>query len=233
MDSPFGLFKKKEEKKELEEKEVQDLNKLKPADDILSSPEEVAALKPPEPEELTRPEEATKLEELPKPPEEIPPPTEVPTPKVPEFSVPSEAKIKEEIPFDETPLVNLHNRIVNDLRDVKEKMKEITKTSKEFTLDSPEIVDLLDLYVDAKKKFENFIDEINKMNLERITSRKSVAAVYKFRACKKLADLKKQIKKIDEICKKAGFIPMKVHEILHSKAEDLVNSLLKEKKKRK
>lgn len=231
MDSPFGLFKKKEEKK-LEEKEVEDLNKLKPADDILSSPEEVAALKPPEPTELTKSEEATKLEELPKPPEEIPPPEEVPKPAE-EILPPVEVERKEEIPFDETPLVDLHNRIVNDLRDVKEKFKEITKASKELTLDSPEIVDLLDLYVDAKKKFEGFIDEINRMNLERITSRKSVAAVYKFRACKKLADLKKQIKRIDEICKKAGFIPMKVHEILHSKAEDLVNSLLKEKKKKK
>ena len=74
MDSPFSLFKKKEEKKELEEREVQDLNKLKPMDDILPPPEEMTAPKQPEPVELMKPEEAPKLEELPKPSEEILPP---------------------------------------------------------------------------------------------------------------------------------------------------------------
>ena len=218
MDSPFGLFKKKEESKELERKEMEDLNQLK----TMEAPEEL----PPLPESEIAPPEVPKEEEkVPEVKEE-----KVELPEVSEEIQPAPVEIEKEVTFDELPWKELCNRIEEELKSIRSSLRGIDKIT-QLTLDSPELVDLLDLYVASKNKFQSFIDEINRMDLSRLSSKKSMAAIYKFRACKTLADMKKQIRKIDSICKKAGFIPTKIHEIIQAKAEDLVNSFLRESKK--
>ena len=68
------------------------------------------------------------------------------------------------------------------------------------------------------------------MDLTALASKRTFAAIYKFRACKGLSEIKRQIRKIENLCKKAGFIPTKVHDILESRAEDLVNGFLEKSK---
>ena len=256
---PFGLFKKKEEPKDitsqelgtgtqlLERKEMEDLSKLgelkepqlETSSETLYKPpaESVEAPTPaPEPSPSLEVKEEEKLEEKPEilevkeefelPKEET---EKLEIPEAPRVSI--EEEKKEEITFEELPLKELCDKINEELKSIKKRFKAIGKTDG-LTLESPEMIDLLDLYVDAKNKLEEFINEVNKLELAKLPAKKTIAAVYKFRACKSLADIKKQVQKIEAVCRKAGFIPTKIHEILESRAEDLVNSFLREKKGR-
>lgn len=220
---PFGLFKKRDEwtgkiekgeTKTFEEKEVEDLKKLG------SLKEPTFDLKEPFPVEEIKPETVIPEAE----PSKVEAPAE--TMGAPPISV------EKTLTFEELPLKELCKDIKDGLKEIRDKFREIGKTDN-LTLESPEMIDLLELYVIAKDKMQEFIDKINKLELGKLTSKKTVAAIYKFRACKTLADIKKQVRKIESICKKAGFIPTKIHEILEAKAEDLVNSFLREEKKEK
>lgn len=225
---PFGLFGKKEEKEEL--KDLGRIKSYRPISDKIAS---------------RGPRSPLRLRELPERPSREPSLPSIRKPEKPSFpekpKFPSKPELRKpkppkpevkKISLKELPLKNLSKKIDEELEEIKKEFKDIGKT-KGLTLESPELIDLLNLYVNAKKKMNTFIDEINEMNLSRLTSKRTVAAVYKFRACKAISDIKKEVKKIDKICKKAGFIPLKVHDILESSAEDIVNSFLKKEKKKK
>jgi hypothetical protein len=198
---PFGLFKKKEgieEKKTetLEKREVEDLNKLGLGKEITPGI--------PVPEiDVFRPPEVKKVETPPKP---------------------MEVKEEKKLTFDELPLKELCKKIDDELKKIKKELRRIEKIE-DLTLESPEMVNLLELYTTAKDKFQEFVDEINKLELSRLSD-KTTAAIYKFKACKALADIKKQTQRIESICEKTGLVPSKIQDIIRTRAEDLINSFL-------
>ena len=207
---PFGLFKKKV--KEVDEQKLKQT--MEGIDKVLTEPKFIEDLK------LI---EKTEIKDLDKMKEIVPP---VKPPVLEELKpVPIEPVLK---PLDENSLEQLNERIDTELVAIRKKLKGIEKVPK-LTLESPEMVDLLDLHISAKNKFKEFVDEINKFDLKN-SEKKTFAAIYKFRACKALSEIKKQIRKIESISMKAGFIPTKVHTIIQSDAEKLVNNFLKEKK---
>jgi len=207
---PFGLFKKKV--KEVDEQKLKQT--MEGIDKALTEPKFIEDLK------LI---EKTEIKDLDKMKEIVPP---VKPPVLEELKpVPIEPVLK---PLDENSLEQLNERIDTELVAIRKKLKGIEKVPK-LTLESPEMVDLLDLHISAKNKFKEFVDEINKFDLKN-SEKKTFAAIYKFRACKALSEIKKQIRKIESISMKAGFIPTKVHTIIQSDAEKLVNNFLKEKK---
>lgn len=199
----FG--KKKEEPKELET-EMKDLDKLTVGEDSVDIPE-----LPPELTRIKKTAEAEETEE----PEMLPEPTEE----------------ERTIELEELPLKELNEKIDKELDQVRKRMKSLGSLNK-LTLESPEMISLMELYTEYKDKLSQFIEEINSMALTALVSKRTFAAIYKFRACKGLSEMKKQIKRIEELCKKAGFIPTKVHDILESRAEDLVDGFLQKKSKR-
>jgi len=207
---PFGLFKKKV--KEVDEQKLKQT--MEGIDKVLTEPKFIEDLK------LI---EKTEIKDLDKMKEIVPP---VKPPVLEELKpVPVEPVLK---PLDENSLEQLNERIDTELVAIRKKLKGIEKVPK-LTLESPEMVDLLDLHISAKNKFKEFVDEINKFDLKN-SEKKTFAAIYKFRACKALSEIKRQIRKIESISMKAGFIPTKVHTIIQSDAEKLVNNFLKEKK---
>lgn len=223
---PFGLFGKKEKE------EIEDLGKIK-SESLLSDKAtsgrgllELPELPKRSLPGISEPKESSfplkpKLEFKPKL-----------TPRLefkPKF--PPKPEIKK-VSLEELPLKDLSKKINEELESIKKEFKNIRKVQG-LTLESPELIDLLNLYIKAKRKLRDFTDEINKTDLSGLTSKRTVAAVYKFRACRTLSEIKKEVIKIDKICKKAGFIPIKVNQILKSSAEELVNSFLREKKEEK
>jgi len=212
----FGRKRGIEEPKTLET-EMKDLDKLTVGSESVDIPD-----LPPELTKLEEPSEAgtatitEKLEE----PKILPEPVEIPKP----------VEEKREIQLEELPLKELNDRIDEELDEIQEKIKDLGSLSK-LTLDSPEIISLMELYTEYKDKLNNFIEELNSMEFNALASKKTFAAIYKFRACKGLSEIKKEIKKIESLCKKAGFVPTKVHDILKSRAEDLVDGFLKQKSK--
>jgi hypothetical protein len=203
---PFSLFGKKEEPEKkgmetLEKKEVEDLNKLSPEKKIVP---ETPAFKS---DVFTLPE----------------------TPKTEPALEPVKVEKEKELTFDKLPLKDLCKKIDDELRRIKRELKKIEKIGN-LTLESPEIVDLLELYTAAKSKFQEFINEINKLELNRLQDKTS-AAIYKFKACKSLAEIKEQTQKIEDLCEKTGLVPSKIQDIIRTRAEDLVNSLLLEMRK--
>jgi len=202
----FG--RKKEEPKELKT-EMEDLDKLTVGEDSIDIPEL--------PPELTKIKETPVAEQI---TEKLEKPKMLPEP----------IKEKREIQLEEVPLKELNERIDEELEEIKERMRDLGGLSK-LTLESPEMISLMDLYTEYKDKLTRFIEEINRMELTALASKKTFAAIYKFRACKGLSEIKKEIKKIESICKKAGFIPTKVHNILEARAEDLVDGFLQKKSK--
>jgi len=207
----FGRKKDIEEPKEPLETEMKDLGKLTLEEDSVEIPEL--------PPELTRIKEtaeaeAEKITEELEEPKTLPEPTEE----------------KQEIELEELPLKELNEKIDKELRELKRRMKDLGSLTK-LTLESPEMINLMDLYTEARDKLSQFIEEINRMDLTTLSSKRTFAAIYKFRACKGLSEIKKEIRKIESICKNAGFIPTKVHEILETRAEDLVDGFLQQKSK--
>jgi len=198
----FG--RKREEPKELET-EMEDLDKLTVGEDSVEIPEL--------PSELTRIKEKAETE----------------VDKITEGLTTEPAEREREIELEELPLKELNEKIDEELRQIRKRMKDLGSLNK-LTLDSPEMINLMDLYTEYKDKLSQFIEEINRMELTALASKKTFAAIYKFRACKSLSEMKKQIKKIEALCKRAGFIPTKVHDILESRAEDLVEEFLQKSK---
>jgi len=133
------------------------------------------------------------------------------------------------ITLDETNLKELNEKIDLELAEVKKKLRDIEQVPK-LTLESPEMIDLLDLYVSAKEKYQDFVGQINEIDFENLREKRTFAAIYKFRACKGLSEIKKQIKKIESLSMKAGLLPTRIGEILKSDAGKLVNSFVREKK---
>jgi len=213
----FGRKKEVEEPKETLETEMEDLDKLTVGEDSVDIPE-----LPPELTKLkeTTEAEAEKITEKLEEPKMLPEPVEVPEP----------VEEKREVQLEELPLKELNEKIDEELEEIKEKMKDLGSLSK-LSLESPEMITLMELYTEYKDKLNQFVEEINRMDLTALASKRTFAAIYKFRACKGLSEMKKQIKKIEALCKKAGFIPTKVHAILESSAEDLVNEFLEKKSK--
>jgi hypothetical protein len=212
---PFGLFKKKVKEPKPKASEIH------PPMEPLPEPKSIEDL---EKIEKTEMEDLGKIKEM------------GPVTEAPELEDVPELKPLEPLPpkpdfksLDETRLKDLNSRIDEELKEIKKKLKPIEKVSK-LSLESPEMIDLLDLHVSTKKKFQNFVDEINNLNLENLSEKKTFAAIYKFRACKNLSEIKKELKKIESLSMKAGFIPTKVHSILKKDAGKLVNTFLKEKK---
>ena len=211
---PMTLTEEMKEPKDLEKTEIEDLSKLGVKEDF---PLTDAGL--PEIESDLAIKETIPIE-----PEEISREVEEPT-----IAEPTTERI---IEIDESGLKELNVKIDEELSNIKQKLKDIGKLTG-LTLDSPEMIDLLDLYMLAKDNLQKFIDEINKLDLTGATEKRTFAAIYKFKACKTLSEIKKEIRKIESISRNAGFIPSKVHEILESKAEDLINSFIKDRKKEK
>lgn len=206
----FGRKKEVEEPEEPLETEMKDLDKLTVGEDSVDIPEL--------PVELTRIKEtaeaeAEKITEGMEEPRMLPEPTEE----------------KREIQLEELPLKELNEKIDEELKQIKERMKDLGNLNK-LTLESPEMISLMDLYTEYKDKLNQFIEEINRMEFTALASKRTFAAIYKFRACKGLSEMKKEIKKIEASCKRAGFIPTKVHDILESRAEDLVDGFLQKSK---
>jgi hypothetical protein len=207
----FGKKKDIEEPKEPLETEMKDLDKLSIGEDSVEIPEL--------PPELTRLKEAaeTEAEKITKDIEEprmLPEPTEE----------------KPEIELEELPLKELNEKIDEELKVIRKRMKELGSLTK-LTLESPEMINLMELYTEARDKLSQFVEEINRLDLTALASNRTFAAIYKFRACKELSEIKREIRKIEFICKKAGFIPTKVHDILESRAENLIDSFLQKSSK--
>jgi hypothetical protein len=218
----ISLFKKEEEIKELDDLENIKGQELEPFK-FPEEPTQESSLKIAESETGEEPEEIEEENDM------------------PSMSLMSkiENKIEELAPLskpettiDDFPLKELIGKIDLELRNIKENMRGLGKLE-EITLDSPEMVSLLDLYIYSKNKLQEFTNEINKMDLTTLGTQRTIAAIYKFRACKVLSEIKKQTQKIDDVCRDAGFIPTRIHEILSMKAEDLVNSFLREKPQEK
>ena len=174
--------------------------------------------------DITVPEEIEVQPEIEIPEEELPPPIETPeeveTPHLPE-------KVRRtEIEFEEIPLKGLCTKIKNDLKNIKKHIRSLGKLD-EIKIDSSDMMDLLDIYMYARSRLQEFTLQINEMNLDELHAKKTLAAIYKFRACKLLSKIKEQVLKIEDVCKEAGFIPSKIHEILELKAETLINSFIK------
>jgi len=179
--------------------------------------------------DITPPEEIEVQPEIKIPEEELPPPVETPeeveTPHLPE----TKAR-RTEIEFEEIPLKELCTKIKNDLKNIKKHIRSLGKLD-EIKIDSQDMMDLLDIYMYARSRLQEFTLQINEMNLDELHTKKTLAAIYKFRACKLLSKIKEQVLKIEDVCKEAGFIPSKIHEILELKAETLINSFIKKPKK--
>ena len=207
----FGKKRDIEEPKETLETEMKDLDKLTVGTDSIEIPEL--------PPELTRLKEAAETEA-----EKITEDAEEPR------ILPEPTEEKPEIELEELPLKELNEKIDKELRELKKRMKDLGSLTR-LTLESPEMINLMELYTEARDKLSQFIEEINRMDLTTLSSKRTFAAIYKFRACKGLSEIKKEIRKIESICKNAGFIPTKVHEILETRAEDLVDGFLQQKSK--
>jgi hypothetical protein len=206
----MGLFNRKKEIETIEtakdslQTEMKDLDKLTVGSDSIEIPEL--------PPELIRLREAatSEAEKITKDMEEprmLPEPTEG----------------RRDVLSNELPLKELDERIDKELKKMRKKMKDLGDLNK-MDLISPEMVTLMDMYTEFKSKLDQFIEDINRMDLSNLTSQKTFAAVYKFRACKGLAEIKREIRKIEITCKRAGFVPSKIREILESRAENLVDS---------
>lgn len=128
---------------------------------------------------------------------------------------------------------NLSKKIEEENRKISRKFGAITKKSKQITLESPEIIELIKLYAKTKDKFEEFSEEMRNIDDRGWDFDNNVAAFYKFRIGRALAEMKKQTNKVENVCRNAGFTPSNIKTILESPIDRLVNSLTKKKIKLK
>ena len=134
---------------------------------------------------------------------------------------------------DKEVIEELSKKIEEENRKILRKFNVLTKKSKAITLESPEIIELIKLYSKAKDSFEEFSEEMRNFDERGWEFDKNIAAFYKFRIGRGLAEMKKLNVRIENVCRDAGFTPSNIKTILESPIEKLVNSLAKKKIKLK
>ncbi|MFH8080903.1 MAG: hypothetical protein QXO84_03440 [Candidatus Aenigmatarchaeota archaeon] len=132
---------------------------------------------------------------------------------------------KDTLPSKNMTLENLCIKIDLESEDIERRIKEFKTMISKVDMNSSEIFDLLDLYSKAKTKLKEFLQEIDRFDAVGWGVDEETAAFYKFRACKSLAKIRKQMIEIEEFVKQSGFTPAKVEEILKMPAEKLVEQL--------
>ncbi|MCS7135233.1 MAG: hypothetical protein NZ893_02220 [Candidatus Aenigmarchaeota archaeon] len=202
----FGLFKRKKESLELPPPEVVETAK--------SLTEEVVS-------KTVEPEETKSLQNV----ESVP--------ELEKLDVEAELKDleslmpKESLPSKNMTLENLCIKIDLEAEDIERRVKEFKTMVSKINLNSAEVFELLDLYSKAKAKLKDFVNEIDRFDAVGWGVDDETAAFYKFRACKSLARIRKEMSEIEELVKQSGFTPTKVEEILKTPAEKLVDQLAK------
>ena len=127
----------------------------------------------------------------------------------------------------------LSKKIEEENKKISRRFDNIVKKAKEITLESPEIVELIKLYSNSRDKFEEFVEEMQELEYKGWNFDNDIAAFYKFRIGRALAEMKKQTMKVESVCRNAGFTPSNIKVILESPIERLVDSLVKKKIKTK
>jgi hypothetical protein len=126
---------------------------------------------------------------------------------------------------DKIALEELSKKIEDENRNIDRRFKLITKSVNQLTLESKELIDLIKLYASMSGKFNEFIEEMHRLEERGWKFDKNIAALYKFRVGMALANMKKQSRNVEKICKKVGFTPSNIKTILDSSIEELVKSL--------
>jgi len=139
-------------------------------------------------------------------------------PREPEKIEPVENVNKEE-------LEELSKKIENENRNIDRRFKLITKNVNQLSLESQELIDLIKLYASTNDRFNNFIEDMRKLEGRGWKFDQNIAALYKFRVGMALAKMKKQSASVEKVCRKVGFTPSNIKTILKSPIEELVNSL--------
>ncbi len=134
---------------------------------------------------------------------------------------------KEVTPSKNMTLENLCIKIDLEAEDIERRIKEFKTVVSKVSINSSEIFDLLDLYSKAKTKLKEFVQEIDRFDSVGWGVDEETAAFYKFKACKGLARIRKEMAEIEDLVKQSGFTPAKIEEILHTPAEKLVEQLAK------
>jgi len=134
---------------------------------------------------------------------------------------------KETAPAKNMTLENLCIKIDLEAEDVERRIKEFKTIVTKVSMNSSEIFELLDLYSKAKAKLREFIQEIDRFDSVGWGVDEETAAFYKFKACKGLARIRKEMAEIEDLIKQSGFTPGKMEEILRTPAEKLVDQLAK------
>jgi hypothetical protein len=221
----FGLFKKKKEPTEF----------LPPPTDVSAPTEEPKIEDQPSVESLPKPVEE-KVEDVEnKPLQETPELPEIKAPETDFSKIESELSSlesimpKEAAPSKNATLENLCIKIDLEAEDIERRIKEFRTIVSKVSINSSEIFDLLDLYAKAKSKLKEFIQEIDRFDSVGWGVDEETAAFYKFKACKGLARIRKEMFEIEQLVKQSGFTPAKIEEILRTPAERLVDQLAKVK----
>ena len=136
---------------------------------------------------------------------------------------------KLKIGVDRNIIEDLSKKIEEENSKISRKFSTIIKKTKEITLESPEVIELIKLYANANEKFEEFIEEMRDLENKGWDFDKNIAAFYKFRIGRALAEMKKQTMKVENVCRDAGFTPSNIRTILESPIDRLVDSMAKKK----
>lgn len=157
-------------------------------------------------------------------------PEEIPIP--PQVEKKETFEAKEENPeskqgTDRIELEELSMKVENEVGKIDRKIKTLEKKANEISIESQELIDLIRLYAATGSKFQEFIDEMRKLEERGWNTDENIAAFYKFRIGKALSEIKRQSMKVEGMCEKVGFTPSKIKEILNSPIEELVDSLAK------
>ncbi|MDI6826236.1 MAG: hypothetical protein QMD36_03520 [Candidatus Aenigmarchaeota archaeon] len=130
-------------------------------------------------------------------------------------------------------LEELSQKVENELGKIDRRIKSLEKKADVITIDSQEIVDLIRLYAATNNKFQEFIDEMHRLEGRGWGIDENIAAFYKFRIGKALSNIKRQSIKVEGMCERVGFTPSKIREILDSSIEELVDSLMRQGSRRR
>lgn len=199
------------------------------------------------PPEMVIPEKSPIIPELLEPSKstmekpEVKPISELPTETTPETLFPDLSPLPEEGELvsptsKNAALESLCIKIDLEAEDIERKIKDIKNIVDKLNINSPEIFDLLKLHTRTKNKLNDFIEEVDRFDTAGWGINEDRAAFYKFRACKSLAKIRKEMNDIEKIIKQSGFTPSKIDEILKTPAKQLVEQLAKitpETKKKK
>jgi hypothetical protein len=118
---------------------------------------------------------------------------------------------------DRTSIEELSKRVENENKNINRKFKLITKNLNQLTLESQELIDLIKLYANTDGKFSEFIEEMHNLERRGWDFDLNIAAFYKFRVGKALAEMKRQTRNVEKICRKVGFTPSNIKAIIKSK----------------